>query len=501
MLKLIIITAFIGVQTLLSAQKVGIGTADPKAALDVVSSTAGILPPRMTGAQVLALTVGVDKNSMLVYATSTSGAINKIGYWYYDHTTTSWKPFTPDYTASNGLTLSGTNIKLGGAISEPTTISSLTTANKISFTGTGTDIFNIDANTFSVDATNDRIGIGTAAPAAKLDIVSPSSGSETIRFIQGTNIWALANETSANTGVGTTIPAIVLIDRTNNTRRFAMGNDGTFSLGGALPFSPTIFGNASNNIGIGTTSPSTKLHINSSTTGAVRIVDGNQGAGKIFMSDANGVGTWQPSSSIVINKSSVNAEILGYTPSSTATASTSAPASYTTPSGAVATRTGTYTYGSHSYAAYSLSTGITWYDAYNSARLMGGYLATFTTDAEWQAIETNLLNNTAFDSRAAWIGMVKYSWFAGSAMGGDEVKWITGELPYHDYSSGGTTAVRKIHWFASGEPNNSSGIEGFIHTFAKNSATVTRNSYTSTHPWNDIPANSLTLGFIVEFQQ
>lgn len=484
--------------------QIGIGTSTPKAALDVVSSTNGILPPRMTSAQILALTVGVDQNGMLVYATSTSGAINIIGYWYYDHTSTSWKPFTPNYTASNGLTLSGTNIKLGGAVSEPTTLSSLTTTNKLSFTGSGTDIFNIDAGTFSVDATNDRIGIGTTAPAAKLDLASPSSGSDIIRLTQGTNIWTFANETSANTGVGTSTPAFQLIDRTNSVRRFVIGNDGTFALGGMVPNTPTLFGNASNNIGIGTTSPSTKLHINSSTAGAVRIVDGNQGAGKIFMSDANGVGTWLPSSSIVINQSSVNAEILGYTPSSTATASTSAPASYTMPSGTVATRTGTYTYGSHSYAAYSVNTVVTWYDAYNSARLMGGYLATFTTDPEWQAVETNLLNNTAFDTRGAWIGMAKFSWFAGSAMGGDEVKWITGELPYHDYSSGGTTAVRKIHWFASGEPNNGGGTEGFIHAYAKGS-NVTRGSYTSTHAWNDVTANYSLLnaagGFIVEFQQ
>lgn len=47
--------------------------------------------------------------------------------------------------------------------------------------------------------------------------------------------------------------------------------------------------NAGSNVGIGTTSPATKLHIN----GTLRIVEGNQAAGKILTSDANGNATWQ----------------------------------------------------------------------------------------------------------------------------------------------------------------------------------------------------------------
>jgi|GEM_PF-1533285 len=55
------------------------------------------------------------------------------------------------------------------------------------------------------------------------------------------------------------------------------------------------------NIGIGTTAPSTRLEVNNGTTnGAVKIVDGTQGADKILTSDADGVGTWQsPKVSVV----------------------------------------------------------------------------------------------------------------------------------------------------------------------------------------------------------
>jgi|694.fasta_scaffold84813_5 hypothetical protein len=49
---------------------------------------------------------------------------------------------------------------------------------------------------------------------------------------------------------------------------------------------------ASGNVGIGTTTPSTKLHIESSTSGIFRLVDTTQGVDKYLKSDANGVGTW-----------------------------------------------------------------------------------------------------------------------------------------------------------------------------------------------------------------
>ncbi len=216
----------------------------------------------------------------------------------------------------------------------------------------------------------------------------------------------------------------------------------------------------------------------------------------------NGMGAQSTTTTLSIS-SVIDPNILGYVPSTTATAANNAPATLTV-NGVACTRTGTTTYNGHSYAAYSAGgPGITWYNAYNAAKTMGGYLATFTNDAEWQHVETNLLNAAAFNAQYAWIGFAKFSWFAGVALTPDpEEKWITGEQPLHDYSAGGTSAVRKSNWFNTGEPNNSGGTEGFVLTLRKNDGTKTYNGYTSTHVWNDVNANfGNTTGFVVEFQQ
>ncbi|RWU05647.1 hypothetical protein [Pedobacter chitinilyticus] len=49
---------------------------------------------------------------------------------------------------------------------------------------------------------------------------------------------------------------------------------------------------ADGKVGVGTVSPSVKLHLKSANSPAITLQDGTQGAGKVLGSDANGVGTW-----------------------------------------------------------------------------------------------------------------------------------------------------------------------------------------------------------------
>ncbi|MEN5308947.1 phage tail protein [Chryseobacterium cucumeris] len=57
----------------------------------------------------------------------------------------------------------------------------------------------------------------------------------------------------------------------------------------------------SGNVGIGTTSPSTKLHVESSTSGAFRYADGTQANGYVLTSDVNGNASWKKSSVSIVN--------------------------------------------------------------------------------------------------------------------------------------------------------------------------------------------------------
>lgn len=72
----------------------------------------------------------------------------------------------------------------------------------------------------------------------------------------------------------------------------------------------------SGNVGLGTVSPSAKLEINNgSVNGALKIIDGTQGDGKVLTSDANGLATW---------KSPTVTNVTGVTPSSSTPYGTSA---------------------------------------------------------------------------------------------------------------------------------------------------------------------------------
>ena len=49
---------------------------------------------------------------------------------------------------------------------------------------------------------------------------------------------------------------------------------------------------ADGRVGVGTTAPQTRLHIVSSTPGAIRIADGTEGGGKVLLSDNDGAARW-----------------------------------------------------------------------------------------------------------------------------------------------------------------------------------------------------------------
>lgn len=79
---------------------------------------------------------------------------------------------------------------------------------------------------------------------------------------------------------------------------------------------------SSGSVGIGTVSPGAKLEINNGTSpGALKLIDGTQGANKVLTSDVAGVATWRSSASITPT-------VLGVFPSATTIASNGAATSF-----------------------------------------------------------------------------------------------------------------------------------------------------------------------------
>ncbi len=183
---------------------------------------------------------------------------------------------------------------------------------------------------------NGNVGIGTDNPVSRLDI---DNGKLSIESASNGRNWLFGSTTATSSGlsinyrgtedkivfapIGSTGGNFQLQIDNANSQTFPnysfIGDNNTgmrnvtsspdmlrFTTGGIDRL--TI--NSAGNVGINELSPDEKLHV----VGSIKMEDGNQGANKILVSDANGVGSWQ-------NASSVSAGIYGgngTTPSATA---------------------------------------------------------------------------------------------------------------------------------------------------------------------------------------
>lgn len=110
-------------------------------------------------------------------------------------------------------------------------------------------------------------------------------------------------------------PSIINTDQSSGSISFQTTNVANTIAGGVVTVPERMRITGAGNVGIGVTNPSNLLHVNSASSGAVRIVDGTQGANKVLTSDVNGVGTWKPVGidNIQANLSGVTGISISYT--------------------------------------------------------------------------------------------------------------------------------------------------------------------------------------------
>lgn len=183
-MKKIIILFFISISINVVSQNVGINStgASPNASamLDIVSTSSGLLVPRMTAA--LKTAIATPATGLLIY--QTDAGTQGIGFYFYNGT--AWVPFG---TNNGGWGLQG----------------NAGTASATNFLGT-TDAVDFITKTNGTERmrilSTGEIGIGITAPLYALHVVGAANYTGRFENTGATNVAAIIGRNTAATGVG-----------------------------------------------------------------------------------------------------------------------------------------------------------------------------------------------------------------------------------------------------------------------------------------------------------
>jgi hypothetical protein len=238
--------------------QVGIGNTNPQGALDITTDTApnptnadGLLIPRVSLSDTTTATVITPTESELIYNTATINDVTP-GYYYWD--ATKWIRLATGNLANNWSITgnAGTNAT-------------------VNFIGT-TDPSDFVMRTDNIERmrirSNGNVGIGTTTPGVKMDLVgnirvNVNNGSfRTYNFSPFLSTILLGGFN----GTGGNKPQMRwTYDTSSNFFDEGLNSDGSFAI--QVNDVDGLVIDANRNIGIGTSTPSTRLHIASNNTG------------------------------------------------------------------------------------------------------------------------------------------------------------------------------------------------------------------------------------------
>ncbi len=180
MKKAFLILLLLSLSPVFSQLGVGTISPSPRAILDLTSTDKGFLLPRMTTVQRVAIAPNntTDKG-LQVFDTDTNSI------WYWDGTIWAQRNVRNIYDSNGDIA--------------PTTATNRT----VNFTSGGS--LNFDSNTLFIDATNNRVGIGTSTPTSVFEVNGAATNSAAFNAVASTTISFSSSNMAYTSATGTSI--------------------------------------------------------------------------------------------------------------------------------------------------------------------------------------------------------------------------------------------------------------------------------------------------------